>query len=268
MRHFFRLWAVEFVLLLVVLVSMSSLLPVEKIFARSQASRAGEMVELMSSGSGIMNAVVYDVTHQRYFSYNTPSQFVAASSVKVPIMMTFLDMVERQSREISGHEMQLLTTMIENSNNDSASALYGEVRGAAGVEQFMQSVGIGGLIPYARAWGWSLITPLTMVKLMTCLYNGCALTERHRQLALYLMEHVEPDQQVGVGDTAPAGATVAMKDGWVVAPDGLWAVNSSGIVMAGGETYIIAVYTKEEPSLQAGQNVVRQVCRMVASKLL
>ena len=107
-----------------------------------------------------------------------------------------------------------------------------------------------------------------MVNLLTLLYEGRILRARDRHLAFSLMEHVEADQQVGVGDTAPPGALVAMKDGWVTAPDGLWAVNSSGIVMFGGETYIIAVYTKDNPSLGAGQNLVRQICRMVASRLL
>ena len=59
-----------------------------------------------------------------------------------------------------------------------------------------------------------------------------------------------------------------MKDGWVPGPDGLWEMNSSGIVMDGAEVYIIAVYTKDNASLGAGQNLVRQISSMVASHLL
>jgi beta-lactamase class A len=223
----------------------------------------------LAVSSGIMNAVVYDVTHRRYYIYNAPGQFLVASSMKVPIMLTFLDMIERQGRRPSRYEMVLLRTMIENSNNDSASALYyGEIGGAAGVNRFMQRIGITGLSPDPNAWGWSLITPLTMVKLLTRLYEGDILTARDRHLALYLMEQVEADQRVGIGDTAPIGSIVAMKDGWVPGPSGLWAANSSGIVMMGRETYIIAVYTKENSSLGAGWSVVQQVCRMAASRLL
>jgi Beta-lactamase enzyme family len=233
------------------------------------SARANAQGAQLTSSSGIMNAAVYDVTRGRYYTYNAPNQFVTGSSMKVPIMLTFLDMVERQGRRPTTHEMWLLSTMIENSNNDSASALYyGEIGGAAGVASFLQRIGIGGLYPNPHAWGWSVITPWTMVNLLTLLYNGRILTATHRHLAFYLMEHVEADQQVGVGDTAPSGAIVAMKDGWVPAPDGLWAMNSSGIVMFGRETYIIAVYTKDNPSLGSGQNLVRRVCRMVASRLL
>jgi beta-lactamase class A len=215
-----------------------------------------------------MNTVVYDVTHQRYYTYNASDLFITGSSMKVPIMLTFFDMIERQGREPTSHEMYLLTTMIENSNNASASALYyGEIGGAAGVTDYMQRIGISGLYPDPNAWGWSLIYPRTMVRLLTRLYYGSILTAHHRYLAFYLMEHVEADQRAGVGDTAPVGATVALKDGWVIAPNGLWAVNSSGIVMTSRETYIIASYTKEEPSLGDGQTDVRQVCRHVALML-
>lgn len=216
----------------------------------------------------VMNAVVYDITHNRYYTYNAPHQFIVASSMKVPIMLTFLDMVERQGRKLTDHEMALLRTMIENSNNDSASALYyGEIGGAAGVAAYMKRIGISGLIPDPDAWGWSVIYPLTMVKLLTRLYNGTILTIDHRKLALYLMEHVEADQRGGVGDTAPPGATVALKDGWVIAPDGWWAVNSSGIVMTKQDVYVISVYTRGEPSVAAGLNTIRKICKKVASQL-
>jgi beta-lactamase class A len=222
------------------------------------SSRAHAQGALLSGRNSIIHAVIYDVTSQRYFTYHASSQFITASSMKVPILLTFLDMIEQQGREPTTHEMRLLTTMIENSNNDSASALYyGEIGGAAGVKHFMQKIGISGLFPNPRAWGWSLITPLAMVKLLTFLYKGNILTAHDRQLALYLMEHVEADQREGVGDIAPRGATVALKDGWVIAPDSWWAVNSSGIVMTAGKTYIISVYTKGEPSVGAGLAAIR-----------
>ena len=106
-----------------------------------------------------------------------------------------------------------------------------------------------------------------MVKLLTLLYDGQILTAKDRNLAFFLMEHIESDQQVGVGDTAPPSAIVAMKDGWLPGPDGLWAMNSSGIVMMGKETYIISVYTREQNSLGDGQAIARHICGAVASLL-
>ena len=219
-------------------------------------------------GGGIMNTYVYDLTRNRYYNYNVTQQFITASSMKVPIMLTFFDMIERQGRGPTNHELYLLSTMIENSNNDSASALYyGEIGGANGVTRYMQKIGVSGLWANPHAWGYSLIYPSTMVQLLIRLYRGSILTAHNRNLALYFMEHVQADQRVGVGDTAPRGATVALKDGWVVGPDGYWVMNSSGIVTLGRETYVIASYTRDDSSLLAGQNIVRQICARVAAQL-
>ncbi|GAC1400809.1 MAG: hypothetical protein NVSMB49_13810 [Ktedonobacteraceae bacterium] len=213
------------------------------------------------------SAVLYDVTHQIYYTYNSSTQFIVASSMKVPIMFTFLDMVEQQGRDPDDNEMVLLTTMIENSNNDSASALFSAIGGADGVTSYMQKIGVTGLSPDNDSWGYSVITPQAMVDMLTLLYQGKILNAAHRSLAFDLMENIEPDQQVGVGDTAPNGAVVAMKDGWVTGPDGQWAMNSSGIVTVGNETYILAVYTQEQPSLEDGQAITRHVCGSIASLL-
>ena len=230
---------------------------------------SSDLATYLASLDPNVNAVVYDVTHQRYYTYNATAQFIMGSSMKVPIMLTFFDMIERQGREPTAREMVLLTTMIENSNNDSASILYySEIGGAQGVARYLQSIQVPDLQPDPDAWGYSVVTPQAMVKLLTDLYEGTILTAYHRQLAFYWMEHIESDQQVGVGDTAPAGATVAMKDGWLPGPDNLWAMNSSGIVMNGQETYIIAVYTHGQPTLGNGQAIARRVCSTVAQLLL
>jgi beta-lactamase class A len=221
----------------------------------------------IGSNAGVM---VYDVTRQRYYSYNADSQFMMASSMKVPIMLSFLNMTEQQGREPDDSENALLTTMIENSNNDSASSLYFDsLGGAPAVDSYMQSLGISSSQFSADngSWGYSLITPRTMVDLLTRLNQGKVLNAQDRSLALSLMSQVESDQQVGVGDTAPNGASVAMKDGWVPAPDNSWLMNSSGIVTVGSETYILAVYTQEQSSLDDGQAITHKVCSTIASLL-
>jgi beta-lactamase class A len=226
------------------------------------------LAQYLASQGNNAAAVVYDVTRQQYYTYNVSGRFIMGSSMKVPIMLTFLSMTESEGREPDDTEMGLLTAMIEHSDNDAASTLYyNKIGGAQGVANFLQQVGISDLDPDPAAWGYSTVTPLAMVNLLTLLHDGKVLTAQDRSLALNLMEHIESDQQVGVGDTAPDGATVAMKDGWLQGPDNLWAMNSSGIVTLGQETYIIAVYTAEQNTLQDGQAIARQVCSMVAMAL-
>ncbi|HKV84184.1 MAG TPA: serine hydrolase [Ktedonobacterales bacterium] len=226
-----------------------------------------DLASYLTSQGQNASAVVYDLTRGQYYTYNASGQFIMASSAKVPIMLTFLAMTEAQNREPDDNEMYLLTTMIENSDNDSAQALFDEIGGAPAMSNFLSSVGVGGIAPNPDGWGYSTTTPMAMVQLLTLLRTGKVLTAQDRGLALNLMENVESDQQTGVGDTAPAGATVALKDGWVPGPDNLWAMNSSGIVTLGSETYIIAVYTQEQNQLQDGWTITEHVCGGVGQLL-
>ncbi|MGH2518088.1 MAG: serine hydrolase, partial [Ktedonobacterales bacterium] len=61
----------------------------------------------LSSLRGNAGAAVYDVTRNVYYTYNVGRQFTVASSVKVPIMLTFLAMTESQAREPNGDELYL-----------------------------------------------------------------------------------------------------------------------------------------------------------------
>lgn len=211
--------------------------------------------------------VVYDVTRGAYYAYNPHIQFIMASAVKVPIMLTLLTETEQAGREPSDYEMSLLTTMIENSNNDSAQALYEEIGGSPALSQFMAGIGAADFQPNVDAWGYTTASPMAMVRTLSRLNDGSILTAQDRTLALTLMAAIESDQQVGVGDTAPPGATVEMKDGWVQQLDGLWAMNSSGIVTVGHETYIIAVFTQGLQTLDDGWAITRHVCDAVARAL-
>jgi hypothetical protein len=81
------------------------------------------------------------------------------------------------------------------------------------------------------------------------------------------MQNVAPDQRFGVGDTAPQGAIVSMKDGWLLLDQG-WAVNSSGIIQTMGITYIVSVYTVGQPSREAGMQVLNTICRQIVKALI
>lgn len=217
---------------------------------------------------GDTGVVVYDESRHHYYTYNMNGEYTVASSMKVPILLTFLTMTEEQGREPNGGEMYLLQTMIENSNNDSAQALFLEIGGMPPIQSLLGRLGIAGFDPNYDEWGWSTISPLAMVRLLTALHDGKVLTAQDRGLAFSLMSQIEPDQRTGVGSTAPKGASYWMKDGWVPGPNGLWAMNSSGIVTRGGETYIIAVYSQNKVSLDDGWAIAEHVCGTVGQLLI
>src|SRR4029079_986873 len=125
------------------------------------------------------------------------------------------------------------------SDNDAAQALF-QARGwNAGQAQYLQKVGVSGHQAKANGWGRDALPSVNMAQLFTMLYQGKVLNEQDRALAMKLLGEVDAGQRWGVGQAAPDGASVYMKDGWVAGPDGDWAMNSSGIVETSGETYIL-----------------------------
>jgi beta-lactamase class A len=230
-----------------------------------------ELAEYLAAIGSKIGVVAYDVTRGVTYTYNATHTYFVASSMKVPIMLTFFSQLEAKGREPTTHEQSLLRTMIENSNNNSAESLYEEIGAEKGINAFMKSVGISGLTPGKPGWwGHSTMSPTTMVALLTKLNNGTVLNDKHRQMALGYMTHIDSDGRVGLGDNSPKGATVAMKDGWTTALDGTGTsvVNTSGIVTLGSETYILSVYTDGNRGFAAGWKIVRHVSYVVGERLM
>lgn len=222
---------------------------------------------LAGFGSNV-SSVVYDITRNRYYTYNETTPFVLASSSKVSIMVSYLAWVESQGRAPNDFEISELTNMIEHSDNNAAQLLFDRLGSGSGQLAFYQKIGVTGYVPNAYGWGWAMLPPIGQVQVLTLLQQGKILNAQDRAFALNLMNNIESDQRMGVGETLPPGATVAMKDGWVPAPDGLWAINTSGIVTAGSETYVIVVYTAHQNDYEGAWNITRHVCKAVGQLLV
>lgn len=226
--------------------------------------RLGAYVQGLGDDAAV---AVYVPDQQAYFIYNPNQQAKMASTFKVPILLTLLSQVEAQGRTLTGDEMALAQNMIENSDNDAATALYQEINYNIGIIQFMDQADIAGLAINGDAFGDSVITPTAMTQLLTALWSGRILSAPDRTYALGLMEHVRGDEQMGVGQTAPTGALVAMKDGWITDDDGTWITNSVGIVSVNGHTYMISVYVHNHADINAGWQVVNAISGDVAHAL-
>lgn len=227
-----------------------------------------DLAKYLSNLSPHIAAAIYDLTRGYYYIFNKNGQFITGSSIKVFIMTAFFNMIEKQGCEPTDTETGWLTIMIENSDNDAATALYNEIGRAAGMNRFLQQVGITDFHPDNESWGYSLITPLAMIHLLTMLHDGKVLNDAHRKQAFYWMTHIELDQRNGACLTAPANASFcAMKDGWLPGPDGYWAANSSGIITVGQETYIMSVYTNGQNALSDNWDILNHVYGVIASIL-
>lgn len=225
------------------------------------------LLSYLSGQGDNVGVVAYDVTRGMVYSYNGDQKFIMASSAKVPLLVSYLQSIEAQGRGPNGDEVATMTTMIENSDNDAAQLIYDTIGYDSGQTSYMRSWGIHDYSSDPNGWGWGQWTPADMAHLLTLLQSGAVLNRADRALAINLMENVESDQRFGAGDLAPNGATVAMKNGWVQGPDGEWAVNSSGIITVGHETYIVTVYSDEQNTFGDGLDIVNHVCGAIGQAL-
>jgi hypothetical protein len=225
-----------------------------------------DLAAFVASQQKNMGVAIYDVTRNNYYGMNdvTPT-YGLASTAKVYLMLAYLDLVESQNRSLRSDEINTLTVMIENSDNNAAQLTWIRLAYDTGLVRFQQKIGITGYKPCSDGWGCAELSAGSMIQALTLLQQGKILTPEHRQFALNLMNNIEADNQWGVGDTAPKGATFYMKDGWLPDNDGTWLLNSVGIVTLGSETYTISVYSQENPTFDWTK--VNKVCGDVAKLL-
>jgi beta-lactamase class A len=226
---------------------------------------SSDLANYLATRGKNMGVAVYDITRNTYYAYNDTAPFYLASTAKVYIMSSYLDYLEGQGRSPNSGDLSELTAMIEHSDNNAAQLLYDRVGGIPGAQHFLQKIGITDYVSCVYGWGCAQLSAGDAVHILTLLQEGKILNDSDRKLAFTLMGNIESDQQWGVGDTAPKGATYYMKDGWLQYPDDPWDLNSVGIVSLNGETYAIAVYS--ENNLSFDWSKVEHVCATVGQLL-
>jgi hypothetical protein len=231
----------------------------------------------MSGRLGTVRVAVYDIsTHQTWTAGETSRAQDEASIVKVDVLETLLD---QQPAGLTSEQAALAQQMIEESNNDAATALWDTVGGAAGLRAFNARAGLTGTTPSAcvecagfpwPGWGLTTTTPVDQLKLLRELVTpDSVLSAAQRKVALGLMEDVTPDQRWGVSGGVPAQVTVALKDGWLPlnAADTDWQINSIGWVHGASRDYLIAVLSTGNPSEAYGIDTIDELSAMIWRQL-
>jgi hypothetical protein len=185
-----------------------------------------------------------------------------ASIVKVDILETLL---HKTGGHLSEEQRETATSMIENSDNDSATDLWDQDGAAPGVHAYNDDLGLKQTTPNVD-WGLTTTSAADQVTLVReLLHTSTLLTSWSRHFQRTLMRHVEADQQWGISAGPPKTAVVGIKNGWlpVTEDNNKWAVNSVGWVNGGGKHYVIAVLTQHEPSMGYGIDTIEHISRTV-----
>jgi len=239
------------------------------------------LARYVATRPGVVTAAVYDRRTGRTWVFHPGVVEDTASIVKVEILGAALKQAQTAGARPPDTELQLMTTMIENSDNSAATQLLSDDGGPSGVQRFDESVGMShttvstlAFIPGSTTlpgWGLTKTTAADEVKLVRDFaYPNSILNSLNRNYGLGLMEKIESDQAWGVSAGVPAGTTIALKNGWLpldLASDTNWQVDSIGWIRGGGRNYVLAVLTNGNASEQAGIATIEHISAQVYSKL-
>lgn len=191
--------------------------------------------------------------------------YATASIVKVDILAALLLRAQDQGRELTAYERSRSVTMIENSDNDAATALLRTIGGTTGLDTANTRFGLVSTTA-AAAWGLTRTTAADqLVLLRTVFGTHSKLTEDSRAYLQGLMRNVAADQHWGV---SAAGSDWALKNGWMPrSATGLWDINSIGRVKSDGHTYLVAVLSTGQQTMATGIERVESVAKAAVGVL-
>jgi hypothetical protein len=240
-----------------------------------QAARA-----YVATRAGTVLTAVYDTRTGQAWTLGRGAPQDEASIVKVDILETLLAQHHASGISLSASDMTLAQEMIEDSDNDAATALWDEVGGARGISSYNNSVGLTHTTPSGcvtctgfpwPGWGLSTTTPLDQIALLReLLQRNDLLSHAQQAFMLALMERVIPSQRWGVAGGASLLTTVALKNGWLplTSANDDWQVNSIGWISGAGRDYLIAVLTTGDPTEQYGIDTIDELSAIVWRKML
>lgn len=214
-----------------------------------------------------VSAAVLDLESGQSATYGDAA-FDTASIVKVDILATLLLQAQDAGRHLTAAEKTYATAMIENSDNDSASALWRIIGKAGGLDAANKRFGLtdttGG---DDMLWGLTRTTVADQLTLLRQVFgDDSLLSEASRSYVRGLMRRIAVDQHWGVSAAAD-GSAWALKNGWLArSTTGLWDINSIGCVTAGGHDYLVVVLSDGNTTQAKGIALVEAAARAAVAE--
>ncbi len=224
---------------------------------------AKAMKAVTPAGDQKVSVAVLDVDSGESATYGGTA-FDTASIVKVDILATLLLQAQDADRQLTATEKSYATTMIENSDNDSASALWRIIGKAGGLDAANKTFGLTGTAGGDdMLWGLTQTTAADQLALLQQVFgDDSKLSSASKSYIQGLMGQIEADQQWGVSAAAD-GSKWKLKNGWLArSATGLWDVNSIGRVTgADGHEYLVAVLSKGSTTQGKGISLIEAAAK-------
>jgi beta-lactamase class A len=200
--------------------------------------------------------VTVDLTDSAVAGYET------ASTVKLAILAA---LVERAGPAalLPAAERAAAVPMISISDNGAANRMWYSLGGASAMSAFFARLEMTGTNAGAGGrWGLTRTTAQDQLHLLEALaYPNPKLCDAARAVVADLLGGVVAAQRWGLTAGVPPGVVVALKNGWLPY-DGGWVVNSIAHVHGRGRDYVMAVYTRDSPSMQTGIDTIEGLSRL------
>jgi hypothetical protein len=232
----------------------------------AQQRLAGAVGPLIRADGGHVAIAVDDLTSGSAAASTGTSGFVTASIVKVDILAALLYQRQKSGQSLTTEDEDLATRMIENSDNDSASALYTDIGGPAGLDQANQAFGLTHTTAGTDGeWGLTSTTVDDQLRLLRQItVTPSVLTAAAQDYIQHLMGDVESDQQWGVPAAASPGPAYLVKNGWLPNPT-LWSINSIGEIEDSGHRMLVTVLSDDNSSEASGISTIQAVAQRAVS---
>jgi beta-lactamase class A len=225
----------------------------------------------LSSRGRYAAAGIVDLNTGARVTYNANQQFETASIVKVDILSTLLWQLQNRHGHLSTQQRTLATSMITQSDNNAASALWSQIGMGSGLAAANRAFGLTHTTPGAGgSWGLTRTTVTDQLRLLTVLSTSGPLSATSQAYVLGLMNKVVKGQRWGVPDAANSSATaVYVKNGWLArSADGYrWIINTIGRIVQGGHNWIVVVLSNDNSTMSGGVSLVQKAAHLAVDGL-
>jgi hypothetical protein len=203
------------------------------------------------------------------YSAGSTSGMWTASVYKLFILEILL---HRADGPLSGSQASEAIPMIENSDNVAGYEEFENAGGRSGLQDGFGDLGLKHTVAGHADPAFTITSAMDCITLLKNLVKPGPLTASARSYALNLMEQVEGDQRWGVGVDADHGTDFANKNGWLSIDNsngpgendnGLWAVNSVGVIRINGQQVLMAVMTRHRPDFDSGVQLVESLAKAI-----
>jgi len=213
-------------------------------------------------------AAVNESTGASYTAGSTSGMWTA-SVYKLFILEILL---HRAGGPLTGGEASEAVPMIEHSDNVAGYQEFINAGRRDGLTDGFANLGLKNTVAGHADPAFTITSAMDCLTLLKNLVKPGPLTASAQSYALDLMEQVESDQRWGVGVDADPGTDFANKNGWLAIDNsngpgendnGLWAVNSVGVIRINGQQVLMAVMTRHRPSFDDGVKLVESLARAI-----